>query len=149
MNLKTVVVASVNGGDLSLHELLHGLKVKGRLRPLVAEAILDKVVAGAIQRAGLQVGTEELQKAADAFRIRHGLHKASDLQRWLSSNQLTPEELERDLEHTLLTDKLAQKVVPAAVVEKHFAENRTQFNRVQLAHLVVEKAGLAAELLSQ
>src|SRR5438128_7993681 len=149
MDLKAVVVASVQGRDLSLHELLTNLKVKGRLRPLLTEAILEKIIGHAIEQEGLKVSTEELQKAADAFRINLGLNKAADLKRWLVRNNLTPAELENGLERTLLTQKLADKVVSADAVEKFFAENRTRFDRARLAHLVVEQEGLARELLSQ
>ena len=41
MDLKAVIVASVQGQDLSLHELLTNLKVKGRLRPLPLGGLLD------------------------------------------------------------------------------------------------------------
>src|SRR4051794_5899177 len=102
MDLKRIVVASVQGADLSLHELLSDLKVKGRLGPLLAEAILDKVIAQAVEREGLEVSTEELQKAADAFRIRRGLHRAAEMQRWLARHELTPEDCESGLERALL-----------------------------------------------
>jgi peptidylprolyl isomerase len=149
MNLKAIVVASVQGTDLSLHDLLHSLKVKGRLQSLLMEAILDKIIAQAIVQQGLEVSTAELQKAADAFRTRLSLHKTADLQRWLADRHLSPEDWERELERTLLTEKLADKVVPPEAVAKHFAENRTRLDRARLAHLVVEKEGLANELFSQ
>ena len=37
MDLRTFVVASVQGSDLTLHEVLHNLKIKGRLRPLLED----------------------------------------------------------------------------------------------------------------
>jgi parvulin-like peptidyl-prolyl isomerase len=149
MDLKAVVVASVQGTDLNLHELLNNLKVKGRLGPLLTEAIVDKIIAHAIQQERIEVDTQELQKAADAFRIRKGLHKSADLKRWLTHNHLAAEEFETELERPLLTEKLAHKVAPADAVAKHFAANRGHFDRARLAHLVVEKEGLAKELMSQ
>ena len=149
MSLKTVSVAAVQGEDVSLHDLLSNLKIKGRLRPLISEAVLDKVIAHAVKHEGIQVGTEELQQAADAFRVRRGLHKAADLERWLARTELTPEDFEVGLERDLQTRKLADKVVTQEQVDKFFAENRTRFDRARLAHLVVEKEGLANELLSQ
>src|SRR4051794_5462041 len=131
MELKRIVVASVQGADLSLHELLRDLKVKGRLQPLLAEAVLDKIIAQAAQREGLGVSTEELQKAADAFRISRGLHKAAEMQRWLARHDLAPEDCESGLERALLAEKLAEKVVPAEAVERHFAQNRTHFDRAR------------------
>src|SRR4051812_16253058 len=101
MSLKAVSVAAVQGDDVSLHELLSNLKIKGRLRPLIAEAVVDSVIAHAVKREGIQVGTEELQQAANAFRARRGLYKGADLQRWLARIGLTPEEFELGLERGL------------------------------------------------
>lgn len=149
MGLKTVSVAVVEGEDLSLHDLLSNLKMKGRLRPLIAEAVLDRMIAHAIKREEIQVGTEELQQAANAFRVRRGLHKAAALQHWLARRGVTPEEFESGLERGLLTRKLAAKVVTQELVDKFFVENRMRFDRAGLAHLVVEKEELANELLTQ
>lgn len=149
INLKTVAVASVQGADISLHELLHNLHVKGRLRALLTEAILDKIIARAVQQQGIQVDTAELQKAANAFRTSHGLHKRADFQRWLDRNQLSPEQFESGLESMLLTEKLADQVASSSAVAEHFARNRTGFDRARLAHLVVEKQAQADELLCQ
>lgn len=149
MSLKSVSVAAVEGDDVSLHELLSNLKMKGRLRPLIREAVLDKVIAHAVKHEDIQVGTEELQHAANAFRVRSRLHKTADLERWLAQIGLTHEEFETGLERALQTKKLADKVVNQEQVDKFFADNRTRFDRARLAHLVVEKEGLANELLAQ
>ena len=41
------------------------------------------------------VTDDELQKAADAFRIVHGLKSAADTEKWLSGSGLTVEAFER------------------------------------------------------
>lgn len=149
MSLKTVSVASVEGDDMSVHDLLSNLKMKGRLRPLIREAVLDKVIAQAVKHEQIQVGTQELQQAANAFRVRSGLHKAADLERWLARMGITALEFETGLERGLQTRKLAAKVVTQEQVDKFFADNRTRFDRARLRHLVVAKEGLANELLTQ
>jgi parvulin-like peptidyl-prolyl isomerase len=146
--LNSVVAATVDGRDLSLQDLMHGLKLQGRLRPLIAEAVVERLIAEAAEREGVTVSDAELQKAADAFPLRAGLNKAADTQRWLARHHLTQEELEEGLERALRRQKLAEKVA-GPQVEKHFAENRRQFDRARLRQLVVGKEGVAQELLSR
>ena len=147
-DLQAVAVARANGTELSLRELLHTLKLQGRLWPLVAEALADKVIATAARQEGLRVRAEELQRAADAFRLRHGLSKAADTRRWLAANRLSQADLEEGLQRALLRDKLAERVT-AGRVEKWFAENRGRFDRARLRHLVVDGEGVAQELLQR
>jgi putative peptide maturation system protein len=147
-DLKSIVVASVQGTDVSLHELLHTLNLQGRLTPLIGEAVVEKVIARAAAQEGIAVSDQELQKAADAFRLHRGLNKAADAQRWLSQNRLAPADLEEGLERELIRQKLADKVTRNQV-EKYFAQNRAQFDRARLRHIVLAKEEIAQELLTR
>jgi foldase protein PrsA len=147
-DLQSIIIASANGTALSLQELLHTLKLQGKLSSLIAGALAEKVIAAAAKQEGIHISTEELQKAADAFRLRHGLNKAADTQRWLTRNGLTPADLEEGVQRGLLRQKLAAKVT-AGQIEKYFAANRPRFDRARLRRIVVEKEGVAHELLSR
>jgi parvulin-like peptidyl-prolyl isomerase len=148
-DLRSVVVATVHGAELSLHELLHTLKLKGQLPGLIAAAVVDKVIADTAKKAAITVSDEELQKAADAFRMSRGLSKAADTQRWLAQNRLATADLEEGLQRDLLRQKVADKVVSRAQVEQYFAQHRAQFDRARLRYLEVDKQGIAQELLSR
>jgi peptidylprolyl isomerase len=147
-DLKTIVVATIQGTTLSLHDLLYTMKLKGQLTPLIGQAMVDKVIASAATKEGIKISDEELQKAADAFRLWRRLNKAADTQRWLAVNRLTATDLEEGLERNLLRQKLANHVTRGQVA-KYFADNRAQFDRARLRHLVVDKEGVAQELLSR
>jgi peptidyl-prolyl cis-trans isomerase C len=147
-DLKSIVVASVQGTDLSLHELLRALKLQGRLTPLIGEAVVDKVIATAAAKVGIKVSDQELQKAADAFRLRRGLSKAADTRRWLALNQLAEADLQEGLERDLLRQKMAVKVADEQV-EKHFAQNRAHFDRARLRRIMLDKEEIAQELLTR
>jgi hypothetical protein len=107
--LNQIVAATVDGQDISLHEILHSMKINGGLAGLT-DAVNGILVARAAAREGITVTTEELQSAADRFRQTRGLHKASETEAWLKQNSMTVEELEAGLEHTITTDKLKDKV---------------------------------------
>ncbi len=145
---KAVVVATVHGEDLTLEELLQTGRRNGKLRSLIADAVLEKVITRAARQAGITVRADELQQAADEFRQRAKLTRAADTQRWLAEHHLTVEDLEANLEHELLHQKLAAQI-PQSRVEQFFAERRTRYDRARIAHVVVAQESVAQELLSQ
>lgn len=49
-DLKAHRVASMSGTDLSLHELLHTLKLQGRLTALISGAVIEKLIATAAEK---------------------------------------------------------------------------------------------------
>jgi peptidylprolyl isomerase len=146
--MKSVIVATVQGEFLSLHDLLYTLKLKGQLPGLIASAVVDKVIADSAMKEGLSVSDEELQQAANAFRLSRGLNKAADTRRWLALNHMQETDLENGLERELLRQKLAGHVTRDQV-EKYFAENRSKYDRARLRCIVVDKDGVAQELLSR
>src|SRR5262249_32874150 len=75
-------MASLPGVELSPGALLKILPWQGQLRPLVLEALADRLVQVEARRAGLSVAAADLQAAADLFRRRHGLSAAADSHAW-------------------------------------------------------------------
>jgi len=147
-DLKSIVAVTLEGEPVSLYELLHAYKVTGQLNQLLDEAIQNKLIAATARAEGLQLTDEELQQGADAFRQTHRLQKATDTHDWLTERHLNVEDLQGHIERLLLRQKLAERVTHSQV-ERYFAENRSQFDRVRLAQIVVEREGVALELLSQ
>ncbi len=147
-DLKSVVVATVQGAAVSLHDLLRSVKLKGQLSGLIAATVVDRIIADTALKHGLGVSDEELQQAANAFRLSRGLSKAADTRRWLAQNHLEESDLEESLHRELLQQKLAEHVTRDQVA-KHFADNRARYDRARLRHLVVQKDGIAQELLSR
>jgi hypothetical protein len=109
-DLQSVAVASVAGADFSLYDLLHTLRLRGTLPKLIVGAVIDKLVVDAARKQHFSIADEELQKAADNFRMRHDLNKAADTERWLIQNQLSAADLEEGLQRDLLRQKLAEQV---------------------------------------
>jgi parvulin-like peptidyl-prolyl isomerase len=70
------------------------------------------------------------------------------VQTWLANNHMTQEDLEESLTQKLARQELADQVTRDQV-EKYFAENRTQYDRARLRQIVVDKDGIAQELLSR
>ena len=89
-----------------------------------------------------------MQRAADAFRQAHGLHRAADARNWFAERHLDVEGFQALVERPLLRRSWPSAVV-GSQVERHFTENRATFDRARLAQIVVEREGVAVELLTQ
>ncbi|MGD8540124.1 MAG: hypothetical protein PVI66_15540 [Candidatus Aminicenantes bacterium] len=88
--------------EISVAEVVDYLRITGGFAPALREVIERKITADAAKKKGLKVTTPKLQKASDAFRVAHGLHKSSDTKKWLKSNGISEEALEEFLETNLL-----------------------------------------------
>jgi len=142
-----VVAATMHGQEVSLHDLLYCLKIHEKTAWLT-ETVQTMVMMRAASRAGLTIQDAELQRAAEQFRRSRRLYKAADTFRWLQERQMTVRDLETRLEQELLTVKLREHVTTGQI-ERYFAEHKTAFDTARIAHIMVDKSGVAHELFSQ
>jgi hypothetical protein len=141
-------IASLPGARLSLGALLHRLNRQGKLRPLVLEGLREQLQQEEARRAGLSVTAEELQAAADAFRLRQRLNTAAATDAWLAERGLSVDDFAAGLEEDLLAAKLKRHLT-APQVDEFFSANRAQLEQVRFAQLLLERDELARELASQ
>jgi hypothetical protein len=88
--------------EISVAEVVDYLRLTGGFSPVLRDVVERKITADAAKKKGIKVTTQKLQKASDAFRVIHGLHKSSDTKKWLKSNGISEETLEEFLETNLL-----------------------------------------------
>lgn len=134
--------------SLSLFELLAHWKSRGALNRLLQQTIEEQIILTSAKQQGLQASDQELQEAADSFRQQNHLQQAAEMQSWLEARQLSVQDFEQGLELTILRVKLAEKVI-GEQIDRFFAENQSRFEHAQVSQIVVEREGMAEELLSQ
>lgn len=143
------VIASTQGIGLTLREFLCALKLELQLPELLEKVLRQKLVLERARGEEVTATDEELQQAADAFRQENNLLRSDETEQWLGDHFLTLKDFETRLERQIIHRKLAEKVVPPHHIERHFAEHRTEHDKARLAHILVEREGVAAELLTQ
>jgi hypothetical protein len=112
--------ASLVGCRLTPGDLLERPHTQGRLRPLVFEALAERLVVEQARQAGLSVTTEEVPAAAGVFRRGQGLTSAADTHAWLAQHGQSVDDFEAGLEAPLLAARLKQHRT-AGQVDEHFA----------------------------
>lgn len=143
-----VPVATLSDATLTLGGLLASLWRTLRLRPIVREVLAVTVVVRAARDAGLAVTADELQQAANRYRLRNGLRSAAATDAWLRDNGLTTAELQLALEEQLLAAKFQDHLL-ATRGEGHFADHAPRYQRVRLRVLAVPSEEAAREMLAQ
>jgi putative peptide maturation system protein len=145
--LNDYVALEVNGEQVGLEAVLRQAKFTGRLQ-FMHDAVDASLIRQAAAERGLEVSDEELQRAADDFRMRHELHDVEATESWLAANHLSYEAWEASLEEQALEHKL-RDAMTAQKIEQHFVENRLTFDTATISQLIVKDEGVARELRAQ
>ena len=137
----------VNGESLSLQDVLKPAKWHGQLT-FIRAATDAALIRQAAEEQGIEISDDELQRAADDFRVAHELHEVEALEHWLTRRYLTFEDWEALLEQEVITHKLRQALTQDRA-EQYFAEHRLAFDAATISHLVVNDEDVAKELRAQ
>ena len=147
MTLGGYIALEVNGDDIGLDEVLISAKFSGKIQ-FIDAAIDAALIRQAAEQRGIEVSDDELQQAADDFRLANDLNDAEATETWLAARHLSFEEWESALEDQAIAQKL-RIALTEGHVEQYFAEQRLLFDSALLAHLVVREEDLARELRAQ
>jgi hypothetical protein len=113
--------------------------------PTLIEAIAtQKIIISTAQKAKIFVETEELQQAADQFRLFNQLQNAQETWTWLQKHDLTVDEFEELIYTTLVSNKLAQNLF-ADKVESYFFEHQLDYAGAIIYEIVLEDENMATE----
>ena len=131
----------VKDEDVSLDAVLRIAKLKDQLQ-FIEDAIEATLIRQNAASRGIGVSDEELQQAADTFRVARDLHDVEATKTWLEARSLSYEDWELLLEDQIITHKLREALV-ASRVEQHFAEQRLSFDTATISRLVSKEELLA------
>lgn len=147
-NFSDVKIGSIAETPITLEDLIFELKTD--LNQKVVGHMIDTALlrryAGEL---GVSVSDEELQQAANNFRVDEGLLSAKETNEWLDESGLTVEEFEKKIENDLLRVKVQQVLATEDKRMKIFAENILQYEMAKIAEIVVRDKGLAEEIKTQ
>jgi hypothetical protein len=79
--------------------------------------------------------TDELQQAADQFRLANKLHNAKDTWNWLEKQGLSLDDFEEIVQFSLLSGKLAEHLF-ADKIESYFVEHQLDYTGAVIYEVV-------------
>jgi hypothetical protein len=130
---------------ISREDILHHVKLSCQILSLIEGIITRKVIADAAEEAGIKVETEELQKAADQFRLINKLRSVDDTWDWLQKHSLSLDDFQEAVYEGVISGKLAQHLF-ADKVEPWFFEHHLDYVGVVMYEVVLDDEDLAMEL---
>ncbi len=131
--------------SVSREEIFHQVKLSGQIPKLIEGVVTRKIIESAAAEADIKVEVEELQEAADIFRLAGQLHSTDDTWSWLKKNLLSLDDFEELIQINVLSQKLAEHLFEEQV-ESFFYENQLDYAGVVMYEVVLEDGDLAMEL---
>ena len=126
-------------------DILHQVKLSLQIPEIIEEIVKRKIIATAVAEAGLEVETEELQKAAEVMRFMNQLPSPEQTRAWLEKYSLSLDDFKELVYINLSSNKLAQHLF-GAQVESYFFSHQLDYAGVVMYEVVLDDRDLAIEL---
>ncbi|MEH2138937.1 peptidylprolyl isomerase [Nostoc sp.] len=126
-------------------DILQQVKLSCKIPEIVEQIVSRKVIISTLEQANITVETEELQKAADLFRLMNKLTSAEDTWKWLEKHGLSLDDFEEIVYNGILVGKLNQHLFTDKI-EPYFFEHQLDYVGVVMYEVVLDDEDLAIEL---
>jgi parvulin-like peptidyl-prolyl isomerase len=130
---------------ITSEDILHQIKLSCKIPSVIEEIISHKIIVSATAEADIRVEIEELQKAADEFRLINKLRSADETRAWLQKYGLSLNDFEELVYLNLIAEKLITHLF-GDKVEPYFFEHQLDYAGVVMYEVVLEDEDLAMEL---
>jgi len=129
-------------------DFIKNMKLTNEYAGLVEAFLKNKVTVHAAQKRGLKISDEELQAAANAFRLNLGLHRSKDTHDWMQKMNITLEDFEKFIIEQTYINKMIEFITTEDEIETYFRLNSPKFDTVDIHHLVTDSEDKAKELVA-
>ncbi|NEO16822.1 MULTISPECIES: peptidylprolyl isomerase [unclassified Moorena] len=126
-------------------DVIQELKLSRQMRELVEKIVKHKTIMSVVADFGIEATEEELQKAADNFRVLNHLQSSDQTWEWLRYHGLSLEDYQEMIRYNLLSGKLAEHLFKDKV-EPYFYENSWDYEKVVIYEVPIDDEDLAMEL---
>jgi peptidylprolyl isomerase len=141
-------IVRIDDEVISVDDFVRTLKLSGQFESLVEQMVRDRLTVNAAKKQGIPVLAEEIQERADQFRRVQGLHRAADMNQYLSALGVSLDEFEEFITDALYQEKMLAKVCNDRAVEEYFKLNSPKFDSIEVSHIVLDAEGKAKEMIS-
>lgn len=126
-------------------DIFHQVKLSCSIPEIIERIVTRKIIAATAENSGISIEIEELQKAADQFRLINKLENSDDTWSWLQQYSMSLDDFEELVYTNLITNKLVQHLF-ADKVEAYFFEHQLNYAAAVIYEVVLDDQELAIEL---
>jgi len=119
------IVKSSKKIPLTTAEVVDYMRLNGTFELALKDVLRRKITALAAEQQGITVSTQEVQNAADTFRIAYGLHNGADFLKWLKEIDISLEVFETYLETNFLNNKFIDKLQEGLEPSEYFKSSES------------------------
>ncbi len=130
---------------ISDRDLIYEAKLKGKIPELMQGVARRKTIECHVKQAGIDPTVEDLQAAADRFRLIHQLESTEATKKWLGERFLSLDDFEDIITQNLLSQRLAEHLF-GDCVEKLFYQNLLDYSAATIYEAILEDYDLAMEI---
>jgi parvulin-like peptidyl-prolyl isomerase len=143
-------IIMINFGNIAIESetIVDFLKQEMLLKEICQKILTQQIIEQTAQIKNIKVTPEEIQAEADKIRYQMRLEKVSDTLSWLREKMVSVDEWEEKIRIRLLSQKLAKHLFDKEV-NKHFGQNKFDFDQLVLYQIVVPNETFAQEILYQ
>lgn len=127
------------------NDVIQEVKCSLHLSEVVESIVRRQVIDHATKQLKIQVKPDELQSAADKFRLKNGLSSADATFEWLQQNALSIEEFELFIYAEVLATKLSQHLFDQQV-ESYFIDHKPHYRQAELSEMILPEPDLAFDV---
>lgn len=131
--------------NISIQDFLNHIKLSSKVPKIIKEIAKRKIIELSAEKAEINLKIEEVQQAADNFRIDNQLHDTQATWSWLERHHLTLDDFEAIVYANALAEKLAQHLF-GDKVDAWFYEHQLDYASAVLYEVVLEEEDMAMEL---
>lgn len=131
--------------NICREDIFNHLQLSCQLPTILEGVITCKIIQAKATEIGITLTPQELQQAADDFRLNQQLHTIKDTQAWLQRYHLSID----DFENLIYTNAISRKLVEHLFgdrVESWFYQNQLNYAGVALYEVILDDEDLAIEL---
>jgi parvulin-like peptidyl-prolyl isomerase len=121
------------------------VKLSGKIPELIEGIVSRHIINRAATDLGIEVTTEELQQAADQFRLINQLHDSEETYKWLDKYKISLDDFEEMLHYNLVYLKLGNLMFKEKI-EAIFVERQLDYLGAAIYEVVLEDEDEAMEL---
>ncbi len=142
-----MIIASLQGTNLTEKNLLSELKLSLRLLPVITDMVNNKLIAVACEELGLTISNGEISQWLTTYRNMNKLANHEQMEVWLNQNRLTDSDIANLAIRSLQYEKLSNHLCDN-LLEKEFALRRQEFDKIEYYKIVIPREDVALEILA-
>ena len=131
--------------SISASQIIQSIKLSRKMPAVLAELVNQKIIETTATQENIIVNEDELQKAADRFRLENKLISSQDTLKWLEKHHLSITEFEQSLKMEILSQKLAHHLFQDRV-EANFHAHHLDYYQAIVYEIPLDNFNLAMEL---